>query len=78
MDRLALQILANKSQCDIRASLNTLQFMSSKALPISPKDMDEAAVGCKDFKKSVFDIWDGLLFPRVAKYNSKIGNEDKQ
>lgn len=78
MDRLALQILANKSECDIRASLNTLQFLASKDLPISSKEVDKAAVGCKDFRKSVFDIWDTLLFSRAGRYSSKFRNEHEQ
>jgi hypothetical protein len=72
----ALHALAQRTDCDIRSCLNTLQFLArqqqssrgdSHHLPgghvahITLKHVTELSIGVKDSSKSVFSVWDSLL-----------------
>lgn len=56
-----LQALAELTNRDIRACLNTLQFLSSKSKVLTPDMLGSAAVGTKDIQASIFDIWRSIF-----------------
>lgn len=74
VDRLGLQTLAQKTEGDIRACLNTLQFLSARSKRISSEAIEQSRIGNKDFKQSVFNIWDDLLFSQSVHRQSKRRN----
>jgi len=63
VDVKALANLADMTEHDIRACLNTLQFLRAKkaGTSITSAMLLEAGVGQKDMKKSLFSVWE-LLF----------------
>ncbi|KAK9068723.1 hypothetical protein SSX86_012838 [Deinandra increscens subsp. villosa] len=54
---IALTALAEYTECDIRACLNTLQFLNKKKEMLNVLDISSQVIGRKDTSKSVFDIW---------------------
>eukprot|EP01122_Echinamoeba_exundans_P003703 TRINITY_DN13779_c0_g1_i1.p1 TRINITY_DN13779_c0_g1~~TRINITY_DN13779_c0_g1_i1.p1 ORF type:complete len:958 (-),score=203.79 TRINITY_DN13779_c0_g1_i1:36-2873(-) len=56
-----LQALAELTNRDIRACLNTLQFLSSKSKILTPDMLGSAAIGSKDLQTSVFDLWRSIF-----------------
>jgi chromosome transmission fidelity protein 18 len=56
-----LQALAELTNRDIRACLNTLQFLSSKSKNLTPDMLGSAAIGSKDLQTSVFDLWRSIF-----------------
>ena len=61
----ALMTLADKTDCDVRACLNTLQFLSKKHTRIRVADVARLSIGQKDMTKDVFSIWNELLCGKV-------------
>ncbi|KAI3743117.1 hypothetical protein L1987_60820 [Smallanthus sonchifolius] len=54
---VALTALAEYTECDIRACLNTLQFLNKKKEMLNVLDISSQVIGRKDTSKTVFDIW---------------------
>lgn len=87
-NRDALYELAAQSDNDVRSCLHTLQFLSqrlkSNASRISPDMVASAALGQKDSKSSLFDVWALTLtsaaaakrLPRVARSMARAGVVD--
>eukprot|EP00891_Asterochloris_glomerata_P002587 jgi/Astpho2/2587/Aster-04292 len=61
----ALQALCLKTECDVRACLNTLQFLARRLRPITTADIHRLQVGQKDVSKGAFAIWQELLVSKV-------------
>lgn len=76
-DHKTLESLCDKTCQDIRACLNTIQFVSTKTTKISSEhvssdrrltlgDVEGAALGQKDAQKSLFNVWHQIFeLPRV-------------
>lgn len=58
-------MLAEKTESDVRACLNTLQFLSKQHAKIRVKDVARLSIGQKDMTKDVFTIWNRLLSSKV-------------
>ena len=61
----ALTMLAEKTDKDVRACLNTLQFLSKQKLRIRVSDVARVSVGQKDSTKDIFTLWNDLLSSKV-------------
>ncbi|KAD1781277.1 hypothetical protein E3N88_42304 [Mikania micrantha] len=55
------------AKCDIRACLNTLQFLNKKKEMLNVMDISSQVIGRKDTSKSVFDIWKEIFQKRKLK-----------
>ncbi|KAL8260028.1 hypothetical protein R6Q59_027981 [Mikania micrantha] len=64
---VALTALAEYTECDIRACLNTLQFLNKKKEMLNVMDISSQVIGRKDTSKSVFDIWKEIFQKRKLK-----------
>ncbi|KAJ0518376.1 putative AAA+ ATPase domain, ATPase, AAA-type, core [Helianthus annuus] len=64
---VALTALAEYTECDIRACLNTLQFLNKKKEMLNVLDISSQVIGRKDTSKSVFDIWKEVFQKRRLK-----------
>ncbi|KAI7740054.1 hypothetical protein M8C21_006230, partial [Ambrosia artemisiifolia] len=64
---VALTALAEYTECDIRACLNTLQFLNKKKEMLNVLDISSQVIGRKDTSKSVFDIWKEIFQKRRLK-----------
>ncbi|XP_076898557.1 uncharacterized protein LOC143552157 [Bidens hawaiensis] len=64
---IALTALAEYTECDIRACLNTLQFLNKKKEMLNVLDISSQVIGRKDTSKSVFDIWKEIFQKRKLK-----------
>lgn len=61
----ALVQLAERSECDMRCCLNTLQFLARAGRRIRPADVTGLNIGLKDMTKGAFAVWNQLLSTRV-------------
>ncbi len=59
--------LCDKTQNDIRSSLNTLQFLSKRTSRITAKIIKELNIGQKDMEKSIFTIMNEIFFKKFEK-----------
>ena len=68
-DMDAMIALCDKTQNDIRSSLNTLQFLSKRAnnSRITSKVIKELSIGQKDMEKSIFSIMNEIFFKKFEK-----------
>ncbi|KAK1426376.1 hypothetical protein QVD17_15047 [Tagetes erecta] len=64
---VALTALAEYTECDIRACLNTLQFLNKKKEMLNVLDISSQVIGRKDTSKTVFDIWKEIFQKRRLK-----------
>lgn len=64
-----LVALCEKTRNDIRSSLNTLQFLSSRSENINAKLINELTIGHKDSEKSIYEIMNEIFF--TTKNNKK-------
>ncbi|KAK9841303.1 hypothetical protein WJX74_003531 [Apatococcus lobatus] len=60
-DRQALLVLAERSDCDMRSCLNTLQFLSRQTKHIRVAHVRSIKIGEKDATQSAFKLWQQLL-----------------
>ncbi|MEW5318683.1 MAG: hypothetical protein WDW38_009885 [Sanguina aurantia] len=65
VDKMALSLLADRTDCDIRSALNTLQFLSRRCPHIHVHNIEGLNIGTKDSSKSAFDIWSAVLWTRA-------------
>ncbi|MEW5305954.1 MAG: hypothetical protein WDW36_008463 [Sanguina aurantia] len=65
VDKMALTLLAERTDCDIRSALNTLQFLSRRCPHIHAHNIEGLNIGTKDSSKSAFDIWSAVLWARA-------------
>ncbi|GLJ40597.1 hypothetical protein SUGI_0838040 [Cryptomeria japonica] len=73
-----LTTLAEFTECDIRACLNTLQFLKRKKEILNVVDVGSQIVGRKDMTSSIFDIWKEVLQKRKSKFQGPTMNSSKQ
>lgn len=67
-DLTVLMALCDKTENDIRSCLSVLQFVRSTKKDLSLNDIDNAAVGQKDYQRSLFNVWhDMFSIPRPKK-----------
>jgi len=59
LDSYTTRMICEKSECDIRSCLSTLQFMKKRKC--RPNDAMFAQIGVKDSKKGIFTVW-GEIF----------------
>ncbi len=59
LDNGTIQSLCEKSECDIRSCLSTLQFLKKKKC--TPKDALFSLVGMKDKSKGLFPVWSDIF-----------------
>lgn len=59
--------LCDKTNNDIRSSLNTLQFLSKRTNRITSKIINELNIGQKDMEKGIFTIMNEVFFKKYDK-----------
>ena len=62
----ALVVLCERTECDVRSCLNTLQFLARRGTRIRVADIKGLNVGQKDMTKGAFSIWTELLSTKVG------------
>jgi chromosome transmission fidelity protein 18 len=63
-DKSTLRGLVDKTECDIRSCLNTMQFIAKKQKTMRLSDISSVGAGQKDISVSVFRLWKELLHLR--------------
>ncbi|XP_050375424.1 uncharacterized protein LOC126792944 [Argentina anserina] len=71
---IALTVLAEHTECDIRSCLNTLQFLNKKNEALNTWDIGSQVVGRKDVSRGVFDVWKEIFQKRKPKRQQKMNN----
>ena len=61
----ALASLCEGTEQDMRACLNTLQFLARRCERVRLADVEGAAIGQKDVTRSAFSLWQRLLSSKV-------------
>ncbi|KAL6189638.1 hypothetical protein ACLB2K_041024 [Fragaria x ananassa] len=64
---IALTVLADHTECDIRSCLNTLQFLNKRKEALNSLDIGSQVVGRKDMSVGVFDVWKEIFQKRKPK-----------
>ncbi|CAN6486250.1 unnamed protein product [Victoria cruziana] len=64
---LALTVLAEYTECDIRSCLNTLQFLCKKKETLNILDVGSQVIGRKDMSKGIFETWKEIFQRRKIK-----------
>ncbi len=64
-DRQALLLLAERSDCDMRSCLNTLQFLARQTRHIRVAHVRGVKIGEKDATQNAFKLWQQLLCTQV-------------
>lgn len=60
-DKMTLRGLAERTECDIRSCLNTMQFIAKKQKSMKMTDISSVGAGQKDVTMGVFRLWKDLL-----------------
>lgn len=60
-DMATLLYLCEKTDNDIRSSLNTLQFMKTKKEPLSMTQLKSMSIGTKDIQQGMFNFWANIF-----------------
>lgn len=68
--------LCEKTRNDIRSSLNTLQFLSSRTERITNKLINELTIGHKDYEKSIYEIMNEIFFTTPNNKKSLVNLEN--
>lgn len=63
----AMIALCDKTNNDIRSSMNTLQFLSKRTNRITAKIINELNIGQKDVEKGIFTIMSEIFFRKNEK-----------
>ncbi|PRQ35872.1 putative ATPase, AAA-type, core, P-loop containing nucleoside triphosphate hydrolase [Rosa chinensis] len=71
---IALTVLAEHTECDIRSCLNTLQFLNKKKEALNAWDIGSQVVGRKDMSRGVFDVWKEIFQKRKPKRQQRTNN----
>ena len=61
----ALVLLCERTECDVRSCLNTLQFLARRGRRIRVAEIAQLSIGQKDLTKGAFDVWTQLLSTKV-------------
>ncbi|GAX73943.1 hypothetical protein CEUSTIGMA_g1393.t1 [Chlamydomonas eustigma] len=70
-DKQALGALCDRTECDIRCCINTLQFMARQHhQKITLRSVEQIAIGAKDATKGAFSLWNYLLQARSSHRSS--------
>lgn len=64
-EKSTLRALADRAEGDIRACLNTLQFISKKQDRLRITDVSSVGIGQKDITMSAYRLWKDLLHVKV-------------
>lgn len=59
--------LCDKTNNDIRSSLNTLQFLSKRTNHVTAKIINDLNIGQKDLEKGIFTIMNEIFFRKNEK-----------
>lgn len=70
-----LVALCDKTRNDIRSSLNTLQFLSSRTDRITAKLINELTIGHKDYERSIYEIMNEIFFTTINNKKSLVNIE---
>jgi hypothetical protein len=54
-------MLCDRTDCDMRSCLNTLQFLARRNSRITQRVVEGAAIGIKDTTRGAFALWTDLL-----------------
>ena len=73
-----LSALCKRTDNDIRSCLNTLQFLSCQKSRVTLQDLESNAVGHKDQKASLFEVWDGVFSKRGFRNFSGLQHESSR
>ncbi|PRW55958.1 chromosome transmission fidelity 18-like protein [Chlorella sorokiniana] len=65
-EKSTLRLLVERTDCDIRSCLNTLQFLAKKQSVVRQADLAGLGVGQKDMTKGAFQVWTELLQKKKA------------
>ncbi|RNA43417.1 chromosome transmission fidelity 8 -like protein [Brachionus plicatilis] len=68
----AMVSLCDKTNNDIRSSLNTLQFLSKRTNRVTSKIINELNIGQKDMEKGIFTIMNEIFFKKYEKKDQNI------
>lgn len=60
-DKATLRGLVEKTECDIRSCLNTMQFIAKKQQSMKMSDISSVGAGQKDITIGVFRLWKDLV-----------------
>ena len=63
----ALAALCEGTEQDMRACINTLQFLARRCDRVRVADVEGAAIGHKDVTRSAFTLWQQLLSAKVTR-----------
>ena len=78
-DKSTLRGLIEKTECDIRSCLNTMQFIAKKQKTMKLSDIVSVGAGQKDISVGVFRIWRDLLHLRQGpSIIGKVAESDSQ
>lgn len=78
-DKSTLRGLIEKTECDIRSCLNTMQFIAKKQRTMKLSDIISVGAGQKDVSVGVFRIWKDLLHLRQGpSIIGKVAESDSQ
>ena len=66
----ALSVLAERTERDVRACLNTLQFLGRRQRSVRTADVECQPVGQKDITASAFAVWQQLFWLRVGAHGT--------
>eukprot|EP00116_Pleurobrachia_bachei_P000811 sb/3461073/ len=75
-DMASLLYLCEKTDNDIRSSLNTLQFLRSKQEPLSMVRIKGMDVGAKDRQQSLFKFWSSI-FTQAKKQGNALSKSNQ-
>lgn len=59
--------LCDKTGCDIRSSINTLQFLSKRTNSINSKLINQLSIGQKDSEKGFYTIMNEIFSKKINK-----------
>lgn len=78
-DKSTLRGLVEKTECDIRSCLNTMQFISKKQKTMKMSDISSVGAGQKDISVGAFRLWKELLHLRQGpSVIGKVAETDSQ
>lgn len=58
-------MLAERTECDVRSCLNTLQFLGRRQKSVRTADVAHTQTGQKDISRNAFAVWQELFWQRV-------------
>lgn len=65
-----MSALCQKTECDVRSCLNTVQFLAKNHAAIKLGAVQALSIGQKDMTKSAFRVWTDLFQTKVRSLHS--------